>query len=280
MPPLYRIRDWGRHFENNRTRELKRIAWVPMPNKHDGDGYTELVSHPDGAAHYGAWCALVAVASKCDPRGTLLRDGAVPHDTVSLARKTRLPAAIFAVAIPRLLAIGWLEQVTKNGKVIEISQEGAKIPRGGAERSQESALKGREGKGKEEEKAAADAGTLKKENPTAILHDALPLSAWNTAARVGINTSHVLKYLKKCDPEFVYACLKAAIRKGEDPPALFDSLCRRDVKVQDKSPSEIDIAAAKEELRLHRAKQAQEATRRLGKDRNVGTVGEALGGKP
>jgi hypothetical protein len=34
----------------------------------DGDGYTELVDHDDGAAHLGAWCAIVQIASKCDPR--------------------------------------------------------------------------------------------------------------------------------------------------------------------------------------------------------------------
>ena len=45
----YRIRDWQRHFENNRTRELKVMAWVPVPNKMDGDGYTELVTHPSSA---------------------------------------------------------------------------------------------------------------------------------------------------------------------------------------------------------------------------------------
>ena len=44
----------GDHFENNRARELKSMAWVPLPNKMDGDGYTEPVTHPGGAAHFGA----------------------------------------------------------------------------------------------------------------------------------------------------------------------------------------------------------------------------------
>ncbi len=105
----YRIRDWDKHFENNRTRLLKHLDWVPMPNKQDGDGYTELVDHPDGPAHYGAWCAIVQVASKCHPRGTLLRDGSTPHTPQSLARKSRLPAGILQAAITRLLSIGWIE---------------------------------------------------------------------------------------------------------------------------------------------------------------------------
>jgi hypothetical protein len=107
---VYRIKDWQRHFENNRTKELKSLSWVPFPNKHDGDGYTELVEgHKDGPSHYGAWCALVQVASKCDPRGTLLRDGYRPHSPASLARKTRYPEKVLADAISRLIEIGWLE---------------------------------------------------------------------------------------------------------------------------------------------------------------------------
>lgn len=123
MKPTYRIRDWSKHFENNRTRELKELRFVILPNKHDGDGYTELLDHANGAAHYGAWCAIVQVASKgqhpaegcdipagcCECRGVLLRDGARPHDPDTLSRLTRIPASIFAEVLPRLVVIGWLE---------------------------------------------------------------------------------------------------------------------------------------------------------------------------
>mgnify|MGYP001573014906 CR=1 FL=1 len=115
------IVDWDKHYENNRTRDLKQMQWVPMPNRQDGDGYTELVDHPNGAAHFGIWCALVQVASRCDPRGTLLRDSAVPHDCDSLARMTRLPIQLWQEALPRLLSIGWIRDC-------EIPQEGATIP--------------------------------------------------------------------------------------------------------------------------------------------------------
>ena len=118
---MIEIVDWDKHYENNRTRELKRMAWVPMPNRHDGDGYTQLLDHLNGAAHFGAWCALVEVASRCDVRGTLLRDGAVPHDESSLARMTRIPAKIWEEALPRLLNIGWI-------KGYGIPHEGAVIP--------------------------------------------------------------------------------------------------------------------------------------------------------
>jgi hypothetical protein len=137
----YRIRDWSKHFENNRTRELKELRFVILPNKHDGDGYTELLDHPNGAAHYGAWIALVQVASRgqhpaggcgkvagcCECRGILLRDGQRSHDPASLARITRIPEKVFKDALPRLIQIGWMEQLNQE------TQQDSYIPQGSAE---------------------------------------------------------------------------------------------------------------------------------------------------
>lgn len=137
---LYAVSEWERHFEKNRTKELKQMTWVPIPNKQDGDGYTELLDHPNGAAHFGAWVALIQVASKCTPRGTLLRDDRNgvrrPHDPASLSRITRIPAAVFIEALPRLKVIGWLsaEPLEINdlevacGPTAAIPQEGAGLP--------------------------------------------------------------------------------------------------------------------------------------------------------
>jgi hypothetical protein len=94
---LYKIKNWDSLYENNRTRELKRLEWFPMPNKQDGDGYTFIMEQKDGAAIFGAWVACVQVASRCgNPagRGVLMRDGKMPHDSQSLSRMTRIPAAI------------------------------------------------------------------------------------------------------------------------------------------------------------------------------------------
>jgi len=109
--PLYRIVDWGQHFECAQSRKHKALKWVAVPNKFDGDGYTVLVDHADGAAHYGAWCAIMLVASRCDPPGTLVRASGEPHTADSIARMTRIPAATITVTIARLTSrdIGWLE---------------------------------------------------------------------------------------------------------------------------------------------------------------------------
>src|SRR5690348_3057896 len=112
---MYRVVDWDKHYENNRSREIKHSSYVLVPNKQDGDGYTTLLDHQDGAAHFGAWIAILQVASKCDPRGTLSRDGARPHDDGSLSRVTRIPKPIMAAAIDRLVhEVRWLEIVSES----------------------------------------------------------------------------------------------------------------------------------------------------------------------
>ncbi len=110
---MWRIKDWNKHFEVSQSRRCPKVMhWVPVPNKQDGDGYTELLDHPNGAAHFGAWTAIVQLASKCKPRGTLARDGSCEHDIQSLARITRIRSEIYEEAIPRILKIGWLEEVS------------------------------------------------------------------------------------------------------------------------------------------------------------------------
>jgi hypothetical protein len=108
---MWRVKDWNSHFEKAQSRSYDRISWVSVPNKHDGDGYTQLIEHDHGASHYGAWIALVQVASKCTPRGVLIRESGKPHDAESLARQTRIGAHLFREAIPRFITIGWLENI-------------------------------------------------------------------------------------------------------------------------------------------------------------------------
>lgn len=137
-PHTYRIRDWYTLYENNRSRELKHLEWVLVPNRMDTDGYTEFVDHPNAAAHLGCWIAILQIASRREVRGSLPQcDAGLSH---ALARISRLPAGLFNEVIPRLLKIKWIEQLG------EIPHDDAIIPHVSAEKSR---LKGREGKGTE-----------------------------------------------------------------------------------------------------------------------------------
>jgi hypothetical protein len=113
----YRIRDWGKHFENNRTRELKRLDWVPVPNKMDGDGYTDLITRDNGPALFGIWVLMLQLASKCTPRGSLVRESCgpdgqmiqVPHTAETISRITRCPVELVTQTLSACVEIGWVE---------------------------------------------------------------------------------------------------------------------------------------------------------------------------
>lgn len=102
---------WNTRYENNRTRDMKSMQWVPVPNKHDGMGYTELMDHDDAMSHMGAWLLILQVASKCPQRGLLIDDRGREITSRSLARMTRGESTVFDAAIPRLVDIGWLTWV-------------------------------------------------------------------------------------------------------------------------------------------------------------------------
>ena len=105
----YRIRNWSRHYETNKTRPLKTLSWISLPIALDNDGYAELMENENGVAHFGVFVAILEVAARCVPRGCLLRARGVPHDAPSLARVCRIPVPIVQEALDRLVTIGWIE---------------------------------------------------------------------------------------------------------------------------------------------------------------------------
>lgn len=109
--PEYRIKDWDALFENHKTRILQRLDFVLLPNKMDGLGYTELISHRNGAAHFGAWVAMIEIASRQKPRGTL--PSVRGNTAAALSRLSRIPEDIFAEVIDRLASsdIEWIEEI-------------------------------------------------------------------------------------------------------------------------------------------------------------------------
>lgn len=168
MARALRIRNWEKHYENNRSRELRRPEWLPLPNKFDGSGFMELLDHAAGMSHYGAWCLLLGVASRMPTRGLFVADSGRPLAIKDIARMTRGSVKAFEEAIPRLIEVRWMEEVDTEslpwGKEDAAAgcDEGAGIPHDAAEIPQGGAglvrLKGKgnmNGKGKLELGSAA-----------------------------------------------------------------------------------------------------------------------------
>lgn len=171
---LYRIKDWAKLFENNRTRELKKLDWVPTPNKHDGDGYTMLLSMKNGEAMFGAWNAVLQVASRCEIRGTLLRNGRTPHNASSLSRITRFSESTIQSMLEACASkdIGWIE-IEEDEK----SQAGAIIPHDVAIIPQEGIT---EGKGREGKEGIGSLDAIQSLRRLAgRLYGRLPTDAWS-----------------------------------------------------------------------------------------------------
>ena len=130
---IYRIKNWAEYFENNRTREMKHMAWVPVPNKHDGESFRRIMREKDGIVIYGCWHLILQVASKClRERGTMLRDDGTPMRADSIAMKTGWDTEQGIKDFQRALdflsspQVGWIEQLNEEGAAIP--QEGAAIP--------------------------------------------------------------------------------------------------------------------------------------------------------
>jgi hypothetical protein len=106
---LYSVSRWNEIYENNRSRLVKELSWVPVPNSHDGEAYNRIITSKDGAEVFAAWILILQVASRCHLRGSLVRRNDEPHDAQSLSLKTRAPASWFEKALPALVSCGWLE---------------------------------------------------------------------------------------------------------------------------------------------------------------------------
>lgn len=107
---IYSVRDWDEHYENSRSRRVDSLRWVPVPNKHDGEGYGLVMEQDDAAELFAAWVLILQVASKCHVRGVLAREDGTAMSARTLAAKTRAPEAWFSRALEFFSAnVLWLE---------------------------------------------------------------------------------------------------------------------------------------------------------------------------
>ena len=154
---IYRIRNWSKHFENNRSRVIEKLTWVPVPNKHDGEGYLTIMEQKKGIIMYGCWHLILQVASKCDPRGTLVKEDGTPHTAESIARKTGWRQASdvqMTLDFCSSPQVGWIEEVTtetsggRQADVSTLSPNGTEQNRrNGIERTEQKGMEGVESSG-------------------------------------------------------------------------------------------------------------------------------------
>ncbi len=128
MSTLYRIANWHELYENNRSRVVDGLKWVPVPNRHDGEGFTRLMQRADAPEVFTAWILLLQVASQADKnsRGTLRRTSGEPHTAETLSLKTRGKEAWFTKSLPILVQMGWLVAETVDGKDDGTSTSGSR----------------------------------------------------------------------------------------------------------------------------------------------------------
>lgn len=110
MKPIYSVVRWNETYENNRSRAIQTTSWVPVPNKHDGEGFRTVMAHEKSAEIFAAWILILQVSSKCAVRGVLVRDDGRPHDAQSLAIKTNGKKEWFESALEVLSSVdvGWV----------------------------------------------------------------------------------------------------------------------------------------------------------------------------
>lgn len=109
------VRDWSELYENCETRRRKQLGWVLTPNRHDSLAYCRLMAKgEEGCMIFGVWNVLLQLASRGteEIRGYFVDDSGKPYSNVDISIKTRVPESALETAIPVLLEIGWLCEVT------------------------------------------------------------------------------------------------------------------------------------------------------------------------
>lgn len=106
-PTVYRIRDWNRHYETSRSREIERgCFWLHVPAKQDGLGRGRLLQHRSGKGEAILGCfvqiAMVAAKQPAPRAGWLTHNGqpdGEPLTAGDLAIKTGYSAETIALTL-------------------------------------------------------------------------------------------------------------------------------------------------------------------------------------
>lgn len=111
---IYQVIGWDEHFEGAKSRTYNHKTTCQMPTKR-GLGYKRLIRQPDGAAMFGAWCALIeTLSTHAAPRQGYCTDtGRIPgrpYTPEDLELLTDIPAGVFTgmLEVAASAEVGWL----------------------------------------------------------------------------------------------------------------------------------------------------------------------------
>lgn len=157
----YQVKDWNKHFENDRSRAIDQCSWLPIPNKR-GMSLTYILSLEDGRAIFADFILLLQALSKQrTPRhGWLTFDGTgkgAPWSLDVIARAclttpTRIERLLAVLCSPE---VGWILK-HEDSTTCERDLNGSKV----TPNSQKNPVEGRKEekeRKKEEKDTVADA---------------------------------------------------------------------------------------------------------------------------
>lgn len=133
QPVLYRVNSWDARFESAKSRTYKMKSQSYMPNK-VGIGYMRIMREHDGAAVYGAWCALIALLSRMEgPRQGYLTDTGKDTGRVLDADTIGMLTMIHPDIVSRMLKlcsskdVGWLDVMHRRDTARDTAKDTAGI---------------------------------------------------------------------------------------------------------------------------------------------------------
>ena len=128
MADLFQIIDWQECFESHRTRVLDKQHHCLVPNKQNGEGYTQLLVMENGEAMYGAFHAIILYLSRQpyhNRLGYLTVDGSKDGDPLTfaaLAKEIKFSESTVKSMLDTIVNdIGWIVNHSKPSKMEAIS---------------------------------------------------------------------------------------------------------------------------------------------------------------
>jgi hypothetical protein len=111
----FRIRDWEKHFERDRSKQWKVLQWVPIPNK-QGKGYRKIMKEKNGLEIFACWIAIIELASKCEVRGDLSKYSIDDISLLTLIDENKLKSAIKYLSE----VLDWIEVIKESSENLDI----------------------------------------------------------------------------------------------------------------------------------------------------------------